>query len=59
MDDLENKSNNEILFEIKQMEADYEAVKIRINKELDKMEEIERRFDKANKLLVKRLKGEA
>lgn len=59
MDELENKSNNEILFEIKQMEADHEAIKIRMLKDLEKLEELERRFDKANKLIVKRLKGEA
>lgn len=58
MNDLENKSNNEILFEIKQMEADYEAIKIKIGKDLDKLDELERRFDQANKLLVRRLKGE-
>lgn len=58
MDELENKSNNEILFEIKQMEADHEAIKIRMLKDLEKLEELERRFDKANKLIVKRLKGE-
>jgi len=59
MDELEKKSNNEILFEIKQMEADHEAIKIRMLKDLEKLEELERRFDKANKLIVKRLKGEA
>ena len=58
MTDLENKSNNEILFEIKQMEADYEAIKIKMLNDYDKMLEIEKRFDQANKLLVKRLKGE-
>jgi hypothetical protein len=58
MDDLEKKSNNEILFEIKQMEADHEAIKLKMIKDYDKMVELEKRFDKANKLLVKRLKGE-
>lgn len=58
MNDLENKSNNEILFEVKQMEADYEALKLKMLKDYDKMIEIEKRFDKANKILVKRLKGE-
>jgi hypothetical protein len=58
MNDLENKSNNEILFEVKQMEADYEAIKIKMLKDYDKMLEIEKRFDQANKLLIKRLKGE-
>jgi len=56
MEDLENKSNNEILFEIKQMEADYEALKIKMLKDFDKMEEIEKRFNKANAILLKRLK---
>ncbi len=58
MNDLENKSNNEILFEIKQMEADHEAIKLKMLQEYDKLLEIEKRFDQANKLLVKRLKGE-
>jgi len=58
MSDLETKSNNEILFEIKQMEADHEAIKLKMLKDLEKLEELEKRFDQANKLLVKRLKGE-
>lgn len=58
MKDLENKSNNEILFEIKQMEADHEAIRLKMIHDYDKMVEIEKRFDQANKLLVKRLKGE-
>ena len=58
MNELETKSNNEILFSIKQMEADYEAIKIKMLIDYDKMLEIEKNFDQANKLLVKRLKGE-
>jgi hypothetical protein len=58
MNDLEGKTNNEILFEIKQMEADYEAIKIKMLGDYDKMLEIEKRFDQANKLILKRLKGE-
>ena len=57
-EDLEEKSNNEILFEIKQMEADHEALKIKMIQDFDKMVELEKRFDKANKIIVKRLKGE-
>lgn len=57
IDDLEDKSNNEILFEVKQMEADYEALKMKMVSDFDKLIEIEKRFDKANKLLVSRLKG--
>lgn len=57
-DDFESKSNNEILFEIKQMEADHEALKLKMLKDYDKLVEIEKRFDKANKIILKRLKGE-
>lgn len=57
-EDLESKSNNDILFEIKQMEADHEAIKLKMLQDYDKLLEIEKRFDVANKLLVKRLKGE-
>lgn len=57
-ENLEEKSNNEILFMLKQLEADYEAVKLKMLKDYDRMEEIERTYDKASKLLLKRLKGE-
>lgn len=58
VEDLENLSNNEILFQIKQYEADHEAMKLIIIKHFDDLIEIEKKFDKANKILVKRLKGE-
>lgn len=57
--DLENLSNNEILFQIKQFEADHEAIKLKMIKDLDKMIEIEKKFDVANKIILRRLKGEA
>jgi hypothetical protein len=55
MEDLENKSNNDLLFEIKQMEADYEALKIKMLQDLDKMDEMDRRFDRIQSILIKRL----
>ena len=58
MDKLDDMSNNEILFLVKQLEADHEAIKLKMIQDYDKMVEIEKRFDDANKLLVKRLKGE-
>jgi hypothetical protein len=58
-EDLEEKSNNEILFEIKQMEADYEALKLKMVQDYDKLIEIEKRFESANKIILKRLKNEA
>ena len=56
--DLESLPNNEILFQIKQMEADHEALKLTLIKYYDELVEIEKKFDKANKILLKRLKGE-
>lgn len=58
MDNIDDMSNNEILFLVKQLEADHEAIKLKMLQDYDKMLEIEKRFDNANKLLVKRLKGE-
>jgi hypothetical protein len=58
MDKLDDMSNNEILFLVKQLEADHEALKLKMIQDYDKMVEIEKRFDNANKLLLKRLKGE-
>jgi hypothetical protein len=57
-EDLEEKSNNEILFEIKQMEADHEAIKLKMIQDYDKLVEIEKRFEAANKIILKRLKKE-
>ncbi len=57
-DDLEQKTSNEILFEVKKMEAEHEALKLKMLSDYDKLVEIELRFDKANKILLKRLKGE-
>ena len=56
--DLDDKTNNEILFEVKQMEADYEALKLKMLKDFDELVEIEKRYDYANNLLLKRLKKE-
>ncbi len=58
LENLNNMSNNDILFRIKQYEADHEALKLKMIQDYDKMVELEKRFDEANKLLVKRLKGE-
>ena len=57
MDNLEDKSNNEILFEIKQMQADYDALKLKMLKDFDTLVEIEKRYEKANRIILDRLKG--
>lgn len=58
MEKIEDKTNNEILFMIKQYEADHEALKLKMVRDYDKLLEIEKNFDIANKIIVKRLKGE-
>jgi len=72
MSRLEDKSNNEILLEIKQLQAEHESLKlsmvkdydsidmlkIKMKKEYGKLEDVEIRFNEANQIIVKRLKGE-
>lgn len=55
--DWEDKTNNEILLEIKQLQLDHEALKIKISKEFDKLVEIENKFYEASKIIKERLKG--
>lgn len=57
MEDLENKSNNEILFEMKQMQADYDALKLKMLKDFDALVEIEKKYEKANRIILERLKA--
>lgn len=58
MDNLESKSNNELLFMIKQIEADFEALKIKIMKDYDNLTELDKQYQKVNGIIYKRLKGE-
>ena len=57
MEDLEQKSNNEILFFIKQLQADHEALKIKMIKDYDSLVELEKEFTRANEIIQRRLKG--
>ncbi len=57
MVNFEDKSNNEILMFIKQLQLDHEALKNKMLKDYDKLVEIEELFDKANKLMINRLRG--
>jgi len=57
MKELENLSSNEILLIIKQLEADHEALKLKMVKDYDALVEIEERFAKANEIIINRLKG--
>jgi hypothetical protein len=72
MSRLEEKSNNEILLEIKQLQLEHEALKLsmvkdhdaieaykaKMKKEWAKLEEVEEKFREANQIIVRRLKGE-
>ena len=58
MSKLEDKSNNELLFELKAMEAAHEACKQRMLRDYDKLMDIEKEYAEANKIISKRLKGE-
>lgn len=72
MESLEDKSNNEILLMIKQYQLDHESLKISMVKDYDtikilqqkikdkwvKLEEVEKSFNEANAIIVRRLKGE-
>jgi phosphomevalonate kinase len=57
MNKFEDMSNNQIITEIKSIEAEYEALKIKIVNCLDQLESLEKLFKEANDTLVKRIKG--
>ena len=54
---FEEKSNNEILLEIKQMQLDHEALKLKIVRDYDKLIELENKFNLAQKIIKERLTG--
>jgi hypothetical protein len=58
MENFKNKTNNELLLDIKQMELDHEATKNMILKYYDILEAIEKRFEEAHTVLNKRLTGD-
>lgn len=56
MEDLDNKTNNEILTIIKQLEADHEALKLKMVTDYEKMLSIEEDYEKANNVVLQRMK---
>lgn len=58
MNKFEDKSNNEILLEMKQLELDHEALKQKMLDDYDMLMEIEKQHADANKVINKRLKSE-
>lgn len=58
MEDYKNMSNNQIMTAIQSLKAEHEAIKNRMLKDYDELEKVEREFNEANKILVKRIKGQ-
>ena len=57
MSDFENKSNNQIILELQQIKLEHEALKIKIIRDYEILEALEKKFDEANKIISKRLRG--
>jgi len=53
----DDKNNDEILLEIKQIEYDYEALKLKLVTDFDKLVEMEIKYAEAHKVINERLKG--
>lgn len=56
-ENYEDKSNNDILLDIKQLQLDHEALKGELLKGYDRLIEIEENFKDANKIITERLNG--
>jgi|DEB0MinimDraft_4_1074332.scaffolds.fasta_scaffold53455_2 hypothetical protein len=57
MDIYKDKTNNEILLDIKQMQIDHESLKAKMLRDYDKLIELEEKFKLANKTITDRLKN--
>ncbi len=69
---FDDSTNNEILLEIKQLQAEHEslklsmvkdydsidAIKVKMKKEWARLEIVESEFNEANEIILKRLKGD-
>lgn len=55
MKNWEEKTTNQILLDLKQLEAEHESIKMEMIKLLDKMESVEKDFLDGNNALNKRL----
>lgn len=56
MSEYKDKTNNEILLDIKGMEVDYQVLKEKILKDFDRLMGIEKSFAEAHKIINTRLK---
>lgn len=55
MKNWDERTTNQILLDLKQLEAEHESIKMKMMKLLDEMESVERDFLEGNKALNKRL----
>ena len=53
----EDKTNDEIVIALKQLQMDYDAQKLKTVKEFDKLIEIEKVFVEASSVITERMKG--
>lgn len=53
----EDKTNDEIVIALKQLQMDYDAQKLKTVKEFDKLIEIEKVFAEASAIITERMKG--
>lgn len=55
MEKWDEKGTNQIITDLKQLEAKHEAIKMEMLKLLDEMEDVEKDFEEGKKILNKRL----
>jgi regulator of sirC expression with transglutaminase-like and TPR domain len=58
MSKFEDKSNNQLLLELKSMQAKHEAIKQRMLKDYDELMAVEKEYAEANRIIARRLKGD-
>ena len=58
MSDFKNMGNSQIMTEIVTLQAEHEAIKQRILKEMDNLDRTEKEFNEANTVLAERIKGQ-
>lgn len=58
MSDFKDMGNSQIMTEIVSLQSEHEAIKLRILKDIDELERIEKRFNEANHILSGRIKGQ-
>lgn len=56
-EELENKTSNDLILVVKEIEAEYQAIKNRMLKDYDTMVELDKKYVTVNEIIMKRLKG--